>query len=950
MRNYHSLLLTSLLLYSSASFANDNPNNTTDLTTPITYQLDLNEYSFTDNVQINSTDTLLAQHKTNLDIPSEPLALLGNHFSLTMEQLTNPISGACISYPESIFFKKFALITLTQCSNLISDQSTSLSGMLYSDHTIAFQDNVSTFFHKNIASGCGGVISAKEIAFTNTTSTVSLSENEAHQNGGALYGEKICISKQAHLALTNNTAHQSGGAIYITPKASSPFDIDANHEENECCLLENSGQANIIGNQALHGNGGAIYSTGNCTLQGMVYLRAQNNRASSPDNQLGFGGAIFCSNINTNPTPTTLNIQRNSITLFTDNTSSHSGGAIYGDQINIDQNFGVYFLRNKARQGGAISVSDIGSLSLQSGSGVIVFQENKQWLNKNNKDSQIIYNAIHLAPHAHLSHLSTSTNGGIFFYDPITQDNLPADATPKTLIMNKKSETPSGVIVFSGKFVSKEEKLFPENFTSKIHHHVTLESGDLYLEDAACLHVHSFNQAKESKLHLQPGTFLSTQEDLRITNLEIPLSALGSQDVAHISSHGAYDSSISVKGTISLLDTEQTFYENHALLNNSESWIPLVEAQATNQTDTAQIDTSPQQIQIQGDLSSQYGYQGSWDIEWRDSDQPNTKQLCAHWTKSAYIPHPERITTLVANSLWNARADLFAIHELLDMKMQAEPYSLGIWGSATSSFFHKTIDKQLPEDPSAWKHRSCGYMIGINSHSMSDHVLGFAAGQLYGRSEDHRITSEQRRSYIVSAFSKISTQFLTLSASASYNKTYHTLTTHYQAFQEEGSGDWESECFSGDISSAIVMKLQENSRLFHSVSFFAKARLFDGTQPMFNEIGKEARTFSNNYLRVLSTPVGVSFESKTKRHGMFYNASLAYSQDVYKESSINTATLQANQESWPTEMTQFDKHAFLFQISHHRTFKFVQLFANFSGEIRKNSQTYSLDLGSTCKF
>lgn len=938
MNSYRSFLLASTMLYSVAALANEKVPSFS-----YSYQEDNNCYSLTENLHVKPSEPTEDPHAISYfhNHHAHPLSFVGNGFSLTLEQIVSPVSGVCVSSSEDIHFKNFSSLNLIQCTSLSKyNDQTAHSGMIFSGKNISFEQNNVTTFKNNKTAGSGGVLHAHQVAFSNIPSTI-FSENSSEMHGGAIHANGLTLSKHHQCIFNENTAGQSGGAIFL------------DHVEEGKCTLDHIYEAQFTKNQALDGNGGALFSLVDTQLQGSFQLRMQNNQATGSQDHLGCGGAIYCAiphhpqGITTfdlrkdTPLSPTLHIRNNYLAVFSDNTASQSGGALYCDHLSLEKNTGVYFLRNHAKQGGAIAISDSGSLALHAGSGLIMFQDNYG----TSHEDLFVRNAIHLAPRAHFSEISTLGGGSVIFYDPITQGALPADLSPRTLIINPRSDSAtSGKVIFSGKHVEEKERAFSENLTSIIHHHVLVASGQLSLEDGARLHVHSFKQANDATLHLQPNTELSTQGDLHVTDIAMSLNHVDSETLLNPEKPSRFicHGNVTMNGRLILTDSDQSFYENHALLNNDEVVLPLIVVSTQNNAPSLET------IILSGDLESPYGYQGSWDLAWLHGNQPHTKKLCALWSKSDYVPHPERLTRIVSNSLWNTHADMFTINEILETKMAGEPYSLGVWGSAVSTFFHKPQDVNLPEEISSWHHRSCGYLIGANTHSQSGHVLGIAAGKLYGRSSD--ISSEQRHSHIVSAFSKLSTPILSLSANASYNKTFHTLTTPYRAYRGEGVGTWESECVSGTLCSELSFTLSENSKLFHSISLFAKAQAFDGKQPMFEEEAFETRQFSESFLRMLSVPVGIGFEGRSKKHVMFYNLSFAYAQDIYKECSKNSTTLKANQFSWPTDMASFDKHAFIFKLAHQRSLNHVQVFFDFSGTLRRDVQVYALNIGSTCKF
>lgn len=92
--------------------------------------------------------------------------------------------------------------------------------------------------------------------------------------------------------------------------------------------------------------------------------------------------------------------------------------------------------------------------------------------------------------------------------------------------------------------------------------------------------------------------------------------------------------------------------------------------------------------------------------------------------------HPERQSTLVANTLWNTYSDMQAVQSMINTTAHGGAYLFGTWGSAVSNLFYVHDSSGKPIDN--WHHRSLGYLFGISTHSLDDHSFCLAAGQLLG--------------------------------------------------------------------------------------------------------------------------------------------------------------------------------------------------------------------------
>ncbi len=189
-----------------------------------------------------------------------------------------------------------------------------------------------TIFTANQASGNGGGIFIDTTDFASSSIAISdssFSDNQATNNGGALYGN-ILASTLTDLTFTNNSA-AVGGAISLQSFNSS------NH---------NIADSSFSNNHAINGNGGAVSldSITSATLTNTTYTQ---NSAT------GDGGALFVNNTGLTltadaSTPSNFNantaVNGGAIALygngglttienavFTDNTASGSGGAIYSN-------------------------------------------------------------------------------------------------------------------------------------------------------------------------------------------------------------------------------------------------------------------------------------------------------------------------------------------------------------------------------------------------------------------------------------------------------------------------------------------------------------------------------------------------------------------------------------------------------------------------------------------
>ena len=215
--------------------------------------------------------------------------------------------------------------------------------------TIHFDSNTSRYY--------GGAIALKgtgDGAITLQADTITFNSNKADYQGGAIFGKTVSVRGET-VSFTNNSVTGSGnsacgGAIYSSSGAVT-FGQAGDYE---------AGYGNYtISDNSCYREGGAIFASGNTTLNGKSFTFSDNTA------ETWVGGAIRVYGSNE------LNLALNGETTFTSNTSGAAGGAIYTRGVVTANQFATFTNNTSTdNSGGAIYVQ--GSDSIQ---GSVVFNK-----------------------------------------------------------------------------------------------------------------------------------------------------------------------------------------------------------------------------------------------------------------------------------------------------------------------------------------------------------------------------------------------------------------------------------------------------------------------------------------------------------------------------------------------------------------------------------------------
>ncbi len=257
-------------------------------------------------------------------------------------------------------YQYYAGVSFENITN--SSSESSVNGGAIAGNTITLNNNGSVTFSGNSASGSGGAIVGNTITLNNNGS-VAFSGNSDHVFGGAIYGINIELNYNGSVEFSGNSGFRTGaiaGHEYCT--------ITLNHNGSVC----------------FSGNTASSYAG---AVGGEVCIVTLSNNASVSfiENTAYCGGAIFGGNIELNNNGSVLFSGNTALSSTTDYpTSLYGGGAIcmcYGnmDPTTLNDNGSVTFSGNSTfYYGGAIRI--FGSLHIRNNDSVL-FEKNVEVMN-----------------------------------------------------------------------------------------------------------------------------------------------------------------------------------------------------------------------------------------------------------------------------------------------------------------------------------------------------------------------------------------------------------------------------------------------------------------------------------------------------------------------------------------------------------------------------------------
>ncbi|WP_087877978.1 polymorphic outer membrane protein middle domain-containing protein [Chlamydia suis] len=916
----------------------------------------------------------------------------GNGYSLTFENIRTATNGAALSNSggSGLFIvQDFDELLFSNCNSLLSalpqagQQTTTptpSSGTIFSKSDLILKNIQNFSFYSNLVSGDGGAIDAQSLTIQGVKKLCVFQENAAQSDGGACQVTKnfLATDNPAPVAFVGNVAGIKGGGVAAVTngqngQAPGQVTTDLSVSFSKNTAVEFDGNVARIG--------GGIYSDGSISFLENAKTVFLNNEASpvyidpsqpqggggqqnppADKANYGDGGAIFCKNGAQQGGGTTapgeVSFRGEGMVFFSKNVAAGKGGAIYAKKLSISDCGPVQFIGNIANDGGAIYLADSGELSLSADRGDIIFDANlkrtAQQPAATVNDVQVASNAISMANGGQVTKLRASEGHQILFNDPIVMAN--GQAQTQTLTVNK-GEGYSGDIVFA-----KGE--------SVLYSDIELVQGKILLRDKAKLLVSSLNQ-KGGIVYMEAGTTLDfvngaqqpPAKPIALTNLHLSLASLlesngvtnppanpPAQNSAPAVIGNTNNGSVTIAGPIFFEDLDNTSYDKYEWLGANQT-LDVLKLQMGTQPPA----NTPADLTL-GSENPQYGYQGKWELRWEQDPaaqppQNNSYTLKATWTKTGYNPGPERVASLVPNSLWGSIFDVRSAHSAIQASMDGRAYCRGLWISGISNFFYHDRDAL----GQGYRHISGGYAIGANSYFGSS-MFGVAFSEMFGRSKDYVVCRSNDHTCIGTVYLATkkalcgSFVFGETFMRASYGFGNQHMKTSY-TFAEENDVRWDNNCLVGEIGAGLPIVIAPSKLYLNELHPFVQAEFAYADHESFTEEGDQAREFKSGHLMNLTIPVGVKFDRCSSKHPNKYSFMGAYICDAYRSISGTKTTLLSHQESWTTDAFHLGRHGAMVRGSMYASLtNNIEVYGHGRYEYRNASRGYGLSVGSKVRF
>lgn len=913
----------------------------------------------------------------------------GNGYSLTFENIRTATNGAALSNSAAgsglFIVQDFDELLFLNCNSLLSalpqagNQQTTptpSSGTIYSKSDLILKNIQNFSFYSNLVSGDGGAIDAQSLTIQGVKKLCVFQENTAQSDGGACQVTKnfLATDNPAPVAFVGNVAGIKGGGVAAvkdgqTPAQGTATDLSVSFSKNTA--VEFDGNVARIG--------GGIYSDGSISFLENAKTVFLNNEASpvyidpsqppqgggqqpTDKDHYGNGGAIFCKNGAQGAAASgEVSFKGEGMVFFSKNVAAGKGGAIYAKKLSISDCGPVQFIGNIANDGGAIYLADSGELSLSADRGDIIFDANLKRTAQQGattvNDVQVASNAISMANGGQVTKLRASEGHQILFNDPIVMAN--GQAQPQTPLKVNEGEGYSGDIVFA-----KGE--------SVLYSDIELAQGKILLRDKAKLLVNSLTQTG-GIVYMEAGTTLDfvngAQQQppakpisISLTNLHLSLASLlesngvtnppanppaAQNSAPAVIGNANNNGSVTISGQIFFEDLDNTSYDKYEWLGANQT-LDVLKLQMGAQPPAQ----APDALTL-GSENPQYGYQGKWELQWEPAQAPqnNIYTLKATWTKTGYNPGPERVASLVPNSLWGSIFDVRSAHSAIQASIDGRAYCRGLWISGISNFFYHDRDAL----GQGYRHISGGYAIGANSYFGSS-MFGVAFSEMFGRSKDYVVCRSNDHACIGTVYLATkkalcgSCVFGETFMRASYGFGNQHMKTSY-TFAEENDVRWDNNCLVGEIGAGLPIVIAPSKLYLNELHPFVQAEFAYADHESFTEEGDQAREFKSGHLMNLTIPVGVKFDRCSSKHPNKYSFMGAYICDAYRSISGTKTTLLSHQESWTTDAFHLGRHGAMVRGSMYASLtNNIEVYGHGRYEYRNASRGYGLSVGSKVRF
>ncbi|WP_375793957.1 autotransporter domain-containing protein [Chlamydia sp. 12-01] len=894
-------------------------------------------------------------------------------------QKENPLGGGALFGTDEVGLRNN--IELAFSNNHVSGENSSGGAIL--SKVVTISDNGKVQFIRNYSKFLGGAVCAlgNTLSINNNESSISFIGNRTVSAGGALASVGGDVSISRNLGKVEFKDNLVFGDPYVD-----------NLEE---------GQANTAGH---HSGGGAVFA------KTSVIIRENESKVLFSGNSSGcFGGAIltgsltpenqerFASKVVSDNTKVVITENIGDV-IFSGNSTTASkhpehnlfgGGAIYTQDLTINKNMGsVAFYNNYAPTGGAVRISEKGTVILEALGGDIVFQ--------GNRNSEDISSGLYFAgKESKLVEVSATGENTVNFSDAIVFEDLTLRKgsayhedilNDPTLIFNSKAKDDAGI--------SHSGNIRFAYATSKIPQVALLESGTLILSDKAQLWLCGLKQEKGSEILLSAGTVL------RIFDPNVK-STEGPESPSARSYYSAYDSGrnsdektladISVigvdlasfvagddeitpqppqiivpKGTtigsgsldLNLVDSAGIGYENHALLNKEADITLLSFRSASAISDIPDLDHSLEELRVKVSVPTiteeTYGHMGRWS----DPQVVNGK-LMINWKPTSYKLNPEKDGSIVLNTLWGQYGDLRSLkqqqlaHNITAQRMELD-FSTNIWGSGMGTFSNCATIARVD----GFTHRAGGYALGLDTQLIEDFLIGGSFAQFFGYTDSQSYSSRSDQSgYLGSGYVGIFAGSWLFKGVFIYSDIHNDLNTTYPTPNiGKSKGSWNSQGILADAHvdyRHIVNSRRFISSIVSAVVPFVEVEYVYIDLPKFTELGNEARTFAEGHLQNVAIPFGITLEHSYSRgqRSEVNSLSFSYALDVYRQAPKVLINLPAASYSWEGIGSDLSKKSMKAQFSNDTEWNsYFSTFLGFTYEWREHTISYDLNGGMRLIF
>ncbi|WP_213357943.1 polymorphic outer membrane protein middle domain-containing protein [Chlamydiifrater phoenicopteri] len=856
------------------------------------------------------------------------LILYGNRHKFVVQQIQQGISTSGIS--KDICFKNFSKIEFSESS---------FKDKLLTCPKLSFLNN-DRFCLRNIHSLSGTIANLN----TPTSLTISgnndafFSGNSSTLTGSVGQGSKLNITKNKNFVAENNSAGYGGTFHY-----------------------------KIIN---IRDNDSVTFSSNTSTGAQKDPEKPKDSSNTSPE-LLQYGGGALSSS-------TDINITNNNFVIFDANTALTNGGAVYSKNLNINNNKSVVFTNNIGLQkGGAIYITSRGSCIISGSSGDIRFE--------NNYSSDGERNAINLEKESSLA-LQAKSRYQVFLGDPISVKEK------SYVVFNPKdfSSPNLGKIVFS---ISGDSSLETESSrTSKMQATVSQNDGVIYVDNNAIFSPLKFSQTGGwlivgasgtiSTLFVQDQQTLTNEDKnsiLNISHLGIDVASIlnsneangrsknktispkivlakTSQALSLTADRATPSDSITLSGPIYLTDSDLLLYENDIRMGSSLTDLTLLQlGENTEQTqpqtlingniDVSQVDLNTQPVH--------YGYQGVWNLAWSN----NT--LKGSWIPNGeYVVSPERLGSIVANSIWGNYAGTVSFLKILhenNYSSNGHPHNKASWLHGISLFGITNLFKPHPEK---FEYKSAGAAAKISAQSPQNICCGVAVAKMRGNTADENFSQKSKNDLLYGAvFLELpwrNRYISTIKSSLSYGNSKERLKSlfeHTLPSKELGTAEYRIHSIAGECflySTSVGNLPLPGIKLFPKTFPFIAVSAVGAKISGFKEQSSFPRNFSSlHHFLNLSIPVGVQLNKTLSSLRYFWSLDtrVTFSPDVYRKNPAIRGLLLFNNAAWKCEGENLSRLGFGIECSTKYRLLSWQLSANYSLHGRQSSMHHTANAG-----